>query len=43
MPLIPLHIVRWLAPLLQPLRALAARAWLREAEVDAVLAWLHPA
>lgn len=43
MPLLPLFLVRGLAPLLQPLRALVARGWLREAEVDAVLAWLHPA
>lgn len=43
MPLLPLFLVRWLAPLLWPLRALAARGWLREAEVDAVLGCLHPA
>jgi ferredoxin-NADP reductase len=43
MSLLPLFLVRWLTPLLWPLRALTARAWLREAEVDAVLARLHPA
>jgi ferredoxin-NADP reductase len=41
--LLPLLLVRRLAPLLHPLRLLVARGWLREAEVDAVLAWLHPA
>jgi ferredoxin-NADP reductase len=43
MSLLPLFLVRWLAPLLWPLRTLVARAWLREAEVDALLARLHPA
>ncbi|MEO4049226.1 iron-sulfur cluster-binding domain-containing protein [Pseudomonas sp. CAU 1711] len=43
MPLLPLALIRLLAPLLRPLRALAARGWLVEAELDAVLAWLHPA
>jgi ferredoxin-NADP reductase len=43
MPLLPLPLVRLLSPLLRPLRALAARGWLSAAEVDAVLAWLHPA
>jgi len=43
MSLIPLLLVRQLNPLLRPLRALAARRWLREAEIDAVLAQLHPA
>ncbi|MDD0844587.1 flavin reductase family protein [Pseudomonas sp. Gutcm_11s] len=43
MSLLPMRLVRRLSFLLRPLRALAARGWLREAEVDAVLAWLHPA
>lgn len=43
MPLLPLSLVSRLAPALRPLRALVAGRWLREAEVDAVLAWLHPA
>ncbi|MWV12153.1 2Fe-2S iron-sulfur cluster binding domain-containing protein [Pseudomonas sp. R-28-1W-6] len=43
MTLIPLSWSRVLSPLLQPLRWLAARRWLRESEVDAVLAWLQPA
>lgn len=42
MPLIPLSLARHLAPGLKPLRALAERAWLREAEVDFFLAALHP-
>ena len=41
MSLLPLFLVRRLTFLLRPLRALVAHAWLREAEVDAVLAWLH--
>ena len=36
-------LIRRLASLLRPMRALVARGWMREAEVDAVLAWLHPA
>ncbi|MET1078540.1 MAG: ferredoxin reductase [Pseudomonas sp.] len=32
----------WLGRLLHPVRWLTARGWLREAEVDAVLARLHP-
>ncbi|WP_394560725.1 flavin reductase family protein [Aquipseudomonas alcaligenes] len=43
MPLFPMRLVRVLSSLLRPLRVLVARGWLREAEVDAVLAWLHPA
>lgn len=43
MTLLPLSLVRRLAPWLRPVRALVAGQWLREAEVDAVLAWLHPA
>lgn len=43
MRLLPFFLVRWLARPLQPLRALVRGHWLREAEVDAVLAWLHPA
>lgn len=43
MAVLPIFLVRLLAPLLRPVRALVARRWLREAEVDAVLAWLHPA
>jgi len=43
MSLVPLFAVRHLAPWLRPVRALAARRWLREAEVDALLAWLNPA
>ncbi|MWV15510.1 2Fe-2S iron-sulfur cluster binding domain-containing protein [Pseudomonas sp. L-22-4S-12] len=42
MTLIPLSWSRALSPLLQPLRWLVQRRWLREAEVDAVLAWLQP-
>lgn len=43
MSLVPLSAVRHLAPWLRPLRALAARRWSREAEIDALLAWLNPA
>lgn len=43
MSLLPFSVIRWLAPLLLPLRLLVAHGWLREAEVDAVLAWLQPA
>lgn len=43
MSVLPLSLVRRSAPWLEPLRLLAARAWLREAEVDAVLGWLNPA
>lgn len=42
MTLIPLSWSRVLTPLLQPLCWLVRRRWLREAEVDAVLAWLQP-
>ncbi|WP_137818556.1 flavin reductase family protein [Pseudomonas sp. 2FG] len=42
MPLVPLSAVRYLAPWLRPLRALAARRWLREAEIDGLLALLNP-
>ena len=42
MTLIPMSWARALNPLLRPLRWLVARRWLREAEVDAVLAWLQP-
>ena len=41
MSLLPLSIIRWLAPLLGPVHVLVARGWLRESEVDAVLAWLY--
>lgn len=43
MPLIPFAWMRAAAPLLQPLRALVAHAWLREADVDVLLQVLHPA
>lgn len=43
MRLLPFFLVRCLARLLQPLRALVRRRWLCEAEVDALLAGLHPA
>lgn len=43
MPLIPFAWVRTRLPWLRPVRALVARRWLRESEVDAVLAALHPA
>jgi ferredoxin-NADP reductase len=41
--LLPFAWVRRLASLLSPLRALVARGWLRESDVDAGLALLHPA
>jgi stearoyl-CoA 9-desaturase NADPH oxidoreductase len=43
MTLIPFACVPRLAWLLRPLRFLVARAWLRESDVDAGLALLHPA
>jgi stearoyl-CoA 9-desaturase NADPH oxidoreductase len=43
MPLIPFAWVRAVAPFLAPVRTLVAQAWLREADVDAVLHALHPA
>ncbi|HWV09693.1 MAG TPA: ferredoxin reductase, partial [Pseudomonas sp.] len=43
MPLIPFAWARTRLPWLRPVRALVARRWLRESEVDAVLAVLHPA
>lgn len=43
MTLIPYALVRRSARLLAPLRYLVAHGWLREASVDAVLAFLHPA
>src|SRR3990167_1502193 len=43
MVLIPFAWVRGLASLLYPLRVLVARGWLRESDVDAGLALLHPA
>jgi ferredoxin-NADP reductase len=43
MTLIPFAWLRVAAPLLQPLRVLVRHAWLREADVDQVLQWLHPA
>ncbi|MEK1905967.1 MAG: iron-sulfur cluster-binding domain-containing protein [Pseudomonas sp.] len=43
MTLLPFPLVRGANRLLEPLRWLVARRWLREAEVDAVLAWLQPA
>lgn len=43
MALLPFPWVRRLASLLSPLRALVAHGWLRESDVDAGLALLHPA
>ncbi|HUE93524.1 iron-sulfur cluster-binding domain-containing protein [Pseudomonas sp.] len=43
MALLPFAWVRRLAGLLYPLRALVAHGWLRESDVDAGLALLHPA
>lgn len=43
MALLPFAWVRGLASLLYPLRLLVARGWLRESDVDAGLALLHPA
>ncbi|MDG1581618.1 iron-sulfur cluster-binding domain-containing protein [Pseudomonas sp. GOM6] len=43
MAVLPFSLVRALASGLRPLRALVARRWLREAEVDALLGGLHPA
>ncbi|MGH8433507.1 MAG: ferredoxin reductase [Pseudomonas sp.] len=43
MSVIPLILVRRCAILLRPLRYLTAHGWLREADVDAVLAWFNPA
>lgn len=43
MALLPLAGVRRLTSLLQPLRVLVAHGWLRESDVDAGLALLHPA
>lgn len=43
MALLPLRWVRGFAPLLLPLRVLVAHGWLRESDVDAGLAVLHPA
>ena len=43
MTIIPLAWLRAAAPLLQPLRVLVRHAWLREADVDQLLQWLHPA
>ncbi|UXJ53321.1 ferredoxin reductase [Pseudomonas citronellolis] len=43
MSLLPLAWLRALRPLLGPLRALVRQRWLREADVDAVLAVLNPA
>ncbi|MGL4317666.1 MAG: flavin reductase family protein [Pseudomonas sp.] len=42
MTLLPLAWVRACAPLLRPLRWLVAHAWLRESDIDGVLAWLQP-
>lgn len=42
MSVLPFSCCRAFAPLLAPLRWLARRAWLREADVDAVLNALHP-
>ncbi|MFO8212316.1 ferredoxin reductase, partial [Pseudomonas aeruginosa] len=41
--LLPLTWLRALRPLLGPLRVLVRQRWLREADVDAVLAMLNPA
>lgn len=43
MALLPFAWVRGLTHLLHPLRVLVARGWLRESDVDAALALLHPA
>lgn len=43
MPLFPLPLIRRLSPALAPVRALVARHWWREAEVDAWLARFNPA
>jgi ferredoxin-NADP reductase len=43
MPIISFAWMRATAPLLRPLRALVARAWLRESDVDLLLRGLHPA
>ena len=43
MALLPFAWVRGLAGLLHPLRVLVAQGWLRESDVDAGLALLHPA
>lgn len=43
MPLLPFALARLGAPLLAPLRALAAGGWLRESDIDLLLASLHPA
>ncbi len=43
MALIPFAWLRALKPLLWPLRVLAARGWLREADIDFCLARIHPA
>lgn len=40
---IPFSWLRAATPPLRPLRALVAHAWLREADVDQLLQWLHPA
>ena len=37
MPLLPFSALRLLSPLLAPVRALVRGAWLREADVDAIL------
>ncbi|MGF6694431.1 ferredoxin-NADP reductase [Metapseudomonas resinovorans] len=42
MPLIPLSLARRAGPALRPLRALAARGWLQEAELDCLLRHVHP-
>lgn len=43
MTLMPFAWMRGLSVWLRPLRALVAHGWLRESDVDAWLAWLHPA
>lgn len=43
MTFLPFAWVRRVARLLRPLRVLVAHGWLRESDVDAVLALLHPA
>lgn len=43
MPLLPFALVRASAPWLRPLRALVTHSWMRESDVDALLAALHPA
>jgi stearoyl-CoA 9-desaturase NADPH oxidoreductase len=43
MPLVPFALARLSAPWLAPLRSLAGGGWLRESDIDLLLASLHPA